>query len=428
MGPIVRTRRVLKLLISSEQPSYVRVSADLDSMTERVCGEPVVRMREKIMDRAGSSSVNLFGLDRIALRRELVRIGEAPFRADQVMQWVYRRGVDNFSSMTNLGMGLRERLESNFQVRLPEVVSDQVSLDGTRKWALRLPPRGGVPGATVETVYIPEDDRGTLCISSQAGCAMDCAFCSTAQGGFSYNMSAAEIIGQVWFAAKALGGNFQHEKVISNVVFMGMGEPLANYSNVLTSLRVLLDDFGFGLSKRRVTVSTSGLVPFMDRLASDVDTALAVSLHAPNDAIRDLLVPINRKYPLRTLMAACHRYLDKKDRKAHITFEYVMLDGVNDQKSHACELVRLIEGMPAKVNLIPFNTFRGAKFQSSSEEMTQRFADTLRRKGVVATIRRTRGADIDAACGQLVGRVQSRQARRLSDAQVTTRQEFNTIN
>lgn len=384
-------------------------------------------MLERITDRTGNPSVNLFGLDRIALRRELVRMGEAPFRADQIMQWIYRRGVDDFSSMTNLGAELRERLESGFQVRLPEVMADQVSRDGTRKWALRLASRGGIPGATVEAVYIPEDDRGTLCISSQAGCAMDCAFCSTAQGGFSYNMSAAEIVAQVWFAAKALGGNFQHDKIISNVVFMGMGEPLANYSNVLTALRVLLDDFGFGLSKRRVTVSTSGLVPFMDRLANDIDTALAVSLHAPNDAIRDSLVPINRKYPLRLLMAACRRYLEKKDRKAHITYEYVMLDGVNDQESHARELVGLLRGLPAKVNLIPFNTYKDARFQSSSEETIHRFADILRSKGVIATIRRTRGADIDAACGQLVGQIQSRQSRRLSEARVTPEQEFNTI-
>lgn len=395
-------------------------------MTERVSVGTSVLQRQT-EDWPGKPPVNLFGLDRVALRREFIRMGEAPFRADQVMQWVYRRGVDDFSAMSNLGKTLRERLAAYFEVRLPEVVAEQISTDGSRKWALRLAPRSGTPGAVVEAVYIPENGRGTLCISSQAGCAMDCTFCSTAQGGFSYNMSAAEIIAQVWFAAKTLGGNFQHDKIISNVVFMGMGEPLANYSNVITALRVLLDDFGFGLSKRRVTVSTSGLVPFMDRLAKDVDAALAVSLHAPNDAIRDVLVPINRKYPVRELMAACRRFLHEKDRKAHITYEYVMLDGVNDQEGHARELSGLLGGLPAKVNLIPFNSFPGARFRSSPEKVIRRFADILRGKGVIATIRRTRGDDIDAACGQLVGVVQSRQSHRLSDVQVTARREFNTI-
>jgi 23S rRNA (adenine2503-C2)-methyltransferase len=267
-------------------------------------------------------------------------------------------------------------------------------------------------------VYIPEANRGTLCISSQAGCAMDCSFCSTAQGGFSRNMSTAEIVAQVWFAAKTLGGDFQNERVISNVVFMGMGEPLANYGNVLAALKILLDDFGFGLSKRRVTVSTSGLVPFMDRLRGDVDTALAVSLHAPNDKLRDELVPINRKYPLAELIQACQRYTTGKDRKAHIVYEYVMLDGVNDLPEHARELARLLGGMSAKVNLIPFNPFPKALYKRSSPEAIQRFADILRAKRIVTTTRRTRGDDIDAACGQLVGKVQSRQKQRLGDIPV----------
>ena len=373
-------------------------------------GEAVVR--------DAAAPVNLFGLDRTALRAEFARMGEAPYRADQVMQWIYRRGVDDFDAMTNLGKDLRARLKRAFVIHPPELVTEQVSTDGTRKWVLRLESLEGKPETAIETVYIPEAGRGTLCISSQAGCAMDCSFCSTAQGGFSRNMNTAEIVAQVWFAAKTLGGDFQNEKVISNVVFMGMGEPLANYANVLTALRILLDDFGFGLSKRRVTVSTSGLVPFIDRLAADVDTALAISLHAPNDALRDTLVPINRKYPVAELIAACRRYVDGKDRKTHIVYEYVMLDGVNDQPEHARELARLLGGLPAKVNLIPFNPFPQAGYKRSPADVIQRFADILRAKGVMTTTRRTRGDDIDAACGQLVGRVQSRQKKRLGDIRV----------
>jgi 23S rRNA (adenine2503-C2)-methyltransferase len=295
-----------------------------------------------------------------------------------------------------------------------------LSADGTRKWVLRLPGPGGAeaPAMAIETVYIPETNRGTLCISSQVGCAMDCSFCSTAHQGFSRNMSTAEIVAQVWFAAKTLGGDFQQERVISNVVFMGMGEPLANYGSLLPALNILLDDFGFGLSKRKVTVSTSGLVPFIDRLRDDVDTALAVSLHAPDDALRNELVPINRKYPIAELMEACRRYTGGKDRKTHIVYEYVMLDGVNDHPEQARALARLLSGMPAKVNLIPFNPFPKTRYRRSSAEAIDRFAQLLRGKGIMTTTRRTRGDDIDAACGQLVGRVQSRQKQRLRDIPV----------
>ena len=361
-------------------------------------------------DTAVSPRMNLFGLDRAALRAEFERRGEKPFRADQIMHWIYRRGVDDFAAMTNIGKELRARLSEHFEIRLPELVAEQLSKDGTRKWVLRLP-----EGQAIETVYIPEDDRGTLCISSQVGCAMDCTFCSTAQQGFSRNMSTAEIIAQVWFAAKTLGCNFQTDRKISNVVFMGMGEPLANYNAVLPAINILLDESGFGLSKRRVTVSTSGLVPFMDRLRGDVDTALAVSLHAPNDALRSQIVPINRKYPISELLAACRRYTDGKDRKAHIIYEYVMLDGVNDQPEHARELARLLGGMPAKVNLIPFNPFPNTEFRRSPEPRIRAFAEILRSKRVLTMIRKTRGDDIDAACGQLVGRVESRQKQRLRD-------------
>lgn len=369
--------------------------------------------------------VNLFGLDREALRALFVERGEKPFRADQVMQWIYRRGLADFDGMSNVAKDLRERMKQWFTIRTPELVTEQTSADGTRKWVLRLD-----GGNAVETVYIPEADRGTLCISSQVGCAMDCSFCSTGKQGFNRNMTTAEIIAQVWFAAKALGGDFQTDwkgadapaeqpgRVISNIVFMGMGEPLANYQPVVTAIRILLDDFGFGLSKRRVTVSTSGLVPFIDRLRDDVDVALAVSLHAPNDALRDRLVPINRKYPLADLMEACRRYTVGKERKAHIVYEYVMLEGVNDSLAHAKELARLIGDMPAKINLIPFNPFPQAGYKRSPQPVVRAFAEYLRSRRIVCTTRKTRGDDIDAACGQLVGEVMNKQKQKLGDIAV----------
>ena len=354
-------------------------------------------------------TVNLFGLDRAALRALFAERGEKPFRADQVMQWIYRRGLDDFDGMTNIAKDLREKMKVWFSIETPELLAEQTSTDGTRKWVLRL-----AGGNAVESVFIPEADRGTLCISSQVGCAMDCSFCSTGKQGFNRNMTAAEIIAQVWFVAKALGSDFQNERVISNVVFMGMGEPLANYQPVVTAIRILLDDFGFGLSKRRVTVSTSGLVPFIDRLREEVDVALAVSLHAPNDDLRDELVPINRKYPLGELMDACHRYTQGKGPKALIVYEYVMLDGVNDSLGHAKELARLLGNLPAKVNLIPFNPFPKAGYKRSPSERIRTFAEYLRGRDIVCTTRKTRGDDIDAACGQLVGEVMSKQKNRLS--------------
>jgi len=356
-----------------------------------------------------AAPLNLFGLDREQLRACFAEAGEKPFRADQVMHWIYRRGEGGFDGMSNVSKELRGKLAERFEIRTPELVTEQVSQDGTRKWVLRLD-----GGNAIETVYIPEEGRATLCISSQVGCAMDCSFCSTAQQGLNRNMTTAEIIAQVWFAARTLGGDFQNDRVISNVVFMGMGEPLANYGAVLPAIRILLDDFGFGLSKRKVTVSTSGLVPFMDRLRSDVDTALAVSLHAPNDELRDQLVPINRKYPIAELLDACRRYTDGKDRKTHIVYEYVMLDGINDSPALAKDLARLLSGLPAKVNLIPFNPFPGAPYRRSKPETIRAFGEILRAKRIIATTRKTRGDDIDAACGQLVGRVQSRQKNRLS--------------
>jgi len=366
---------------------------------------------------AGAQPLNLFGFDRARLREEFARLGEAAYRADQAMLWIYRRGVADFARMSNLSRSLRERLAERFVIAPPRMVAERISADGTRKWLLNVGGAARGPAA-IETVYIPERGRGTLCISSQAGCAMDCSFCATGAQGFARNLSAAEIVAQVWFAARALGADFQNEKLISNVVFMGMGEPLANYANVLAALRILLDDFGFGLSKRRVTVSTSGLVPYIDRLREDCDTALAVSLHAPDDALRDELVPINRKYPLAELMAACRRYVESKPRKAHVLFEYVMLDGVNDRPEQARALARLLAGLPAKVNLIPFNPFPHTRYRRSPPEAIERFAEILRGKDILTTVRRTRGDDISAACGQLAGQIVSRQSKRLGEIPV----------
>ena len=366
------------------------------------------------MNASANNKTNLFGLDRQALRGLFAEMGEAGYRADQVMQWIYRRGVSSFAEMSNLGKALRARLEERFEIVTPQLIAEQESEDGTRKWVLQV---GGAQSTqAIETVFIPEANRGTLCISSQIGCAMDCSFCSTATQGFSRNLSTAEIVAQVWFAAKTLGGNFQNERVISNVVFMGMGEPLANFNNVTPALNILMDDFGFGLSKRRVTISTSGLVPFMDRLAERADTALAVSLHAPNDVLRDELVPINKKYPIAELMAACRRYVQGRDRKFQVVFEYVMLDQVNDHPQHARELAKLLGDLPAKVNLIPFNPYPGTPYKRSSAERIDNFYRILRKARILTTVRKTRGDDIDAACGQLVGRVQNRQRQRLGSA------------
>ncbi len=352
---------------------------------------------------------NLFGLDRAALKAFFVDMDEKPFRADQVMRWIYGHGVDDFDAMTNIAKGLRERLSRVAEVRLPELVEGQTSADGTRKWLLQVD-----SGNSVETVFIPEAQRGTLCISSQVGCAMDCSFCATGQQGFNRNLSAAEIIGQVWFAARTLA-NASPEQAITNVVFMGMGEPLANFEAVVTAINILLDPFGYGLSKRRVTVSTSGLVPFIDRLRERCDVALAVSLHAPADALRDELVPINRKYPLDELTGACRRYVQGRDRRMHITFEYVLLAGINDDVRQARQLVGLLSGIPSKVNLIPFNPFDGTSYRRPDADAIARFQNVLVKAGILTTVRRTRGDDIDAACGQLAGRVQDRQKRRFRD-------------
>ena len=334
--------------------------------------------------------------------------GEKKFRATQLFRWIHQRGMSNFDDMSDLAKVMREKLKANAHVAAMPILSQQISKDGTIKWLFDV---GG--GDAVETVFIPEDDRGTLCVSSQAGCAVGCRFCSTGHQGFSRNLSTAEILAQLWFAEHFLRQHLgQSERVISNVVMMGMGEPLQNYAALIPSLKAMLDDHGYGLSRRRVTVSTSGVVPMMTRLSQDCAVALAVSLHAPNDALRDNLVPLNRKYPLDELLAECTLYLNKAPRD-FITFEYCMLKGVNDQLSHAQELVALIhkhaaQGLRCKFNLIPFNPFKESGLFRSEDATVEKFASVLIQAGFVTTIRKTRGDDIDAACGQLAGDVKDR--------------------
>ena len=351
--------------------------------------------------------VNLLGLPRTELEAFCAALGSKPFRARQLMNWLYKRGCNRFEDMSDLAREFRALLSERAELTLPEIVTEQRAGDGTRKWLLRAD-----AAQAFEMVYIPETDRGTLCISSQVGCALDCAFCATAQQGFNRNLSTAEIVGQVWLANRELGFEPGGERIITNVVLMGMGEPLANFRNVMPALRIFLDDLGFDLSRRRVTLSTSGLVPQIYRLAQEINVALAVSLHAPDDALRSQLVPINRLHPIAELLAACWHYIDEQNGRS-VTFEYVMLDRVNDSPAQAQALARLLAGHPAKVNLIPFNPFPGTQFRRSSEAAISQFRDLLLRGGVMATVRRTRGDDIDAACGQLVGRVTDRTVVRL---------------
>lgn len=345
---------------------------------------------------------NLLDFDLAALVEWCDARGEKAFRARQLSRWIHQEGVSDFHAMTDLAKSLREKLVVQACVQPPAVLRDHVSADGTRKWLLDVG-----QGNAIESVFIPETGRGTLCISTQAGCAVNCRFCSTGHQGFNRNLSVAEIIGQLWWANRALGANAGGERVISNVVLMGMGEPLLNYDNTLAALRLMLDDHAYGLSRRRVTLSTSGVVPMMDRLGQDCPVALAVSLHAPNDALRDVLVPLNRKYPLRELMAACQRYLEFAPRD-FVTFEYVMLDGVNDSEAHAKELIALVSEIHCKFNLIPFNPFPDSGLKRSGSPRIKAFAAQLMDAGVVTTVRKTRGDDIDAACGQLAGEVQDR--------------------
>ena len=365
-------------------------------------------------------SVNLLGLDPEALEAFCAGLGEKPYRARQLLRWIHQNGVADFGAMTDISRPLRERLAACASIAAPAVLRDSTAGDGTRKWLLDVG-----AGNAIETVFIPETHRGTLCISSQAGCALECSFCSTGRQGFNRNLSTAEIIGQMWLASRALrshgartpqdagaspGEETAVDRPVSNVVMMGMGEPLANFENVVAALRLMLDDFSYGLSRRRVTVSTAGLVPGIDRLRAECPVALAVSLHAPNDALRDELVPINRKYPIRELLAACLRYIEKAPRDS-VMFEYIMLSGVNDSVAQARELAALVKDVPCKINLIPFNPVEGIPYERSAVEAIARFRDVLMQAGLIATIRKTRGDDIDAACGQLAGRVQDRTRR-----------------
>ncbi len=351
--------------------------------------------------------VNLLGLDKAGLEAFVGELGNKPFRARQLMNWLYKRGESDISAMTDLAKDFRAQLLERAEVKLPEIVKVQVASDGTRKWLL-----SGGNGQAFEMVYIPEEDRGTLCISSQVGCVLDCSFCSTAQQGFNRNLTTAEIVGQVFLANRELGWTVGENRIITNIVLMGMGEPLANFRNVIPAIRVFLDDLGFDISRRRVTLSTSGLVPQIYKLAEEVNCALAVSLHAPNDELRSEIVPINRKHNIAELLEACWHYLDEQNGRS-VTFEYVMLDGVNDQPEHARELAKLLRGKPAKLNLIPFNPFPGTTYRRSPAEAIVRFRDELNERGIIATIRKTRGDDIDAACGQLAGQVTDRTTVRL---------------
>ncbi|OML00894.1 bifunctional tRNA (adenosine(37)-C2)-methyltransferase TrmG/ribosomal RNA large subunit methyltransferase RlmN [Yersinia pestis] len=356
-----------------------------------------------------TSKINLLDLNRQQMREFFAEMGEKPFRADQVMKWMYHYCYDDFEQMTDINKGLRAKLQRVAEIRAPEVAEEQRSVDGTIKWAIK------VGDQQVETVYIPEADRATLCVSSQVGCALECKFCSTAQQGFNRNLRVSEIIGQVWRAAKIIGSlKSTGTRPITNVVMMGMGEPLLNLNNVVPAMDIMMDDFGFGLSKRRVTLSTSGVVPALDKLGDMIDVALAISLHAPTDDIRDEIVPINRKYNIETFLAAVRRYLDKsKANGGRGTVEYVILDHINDSTEQAHQLAECLKDTPCKINLIPWNPFPGAPYGRSSNSRVDRFSKVLMEYGFTTIVRKTRGDDIDAACGQLAGEVIDRTKRTL---------------
>jgi 23S rRNA (adenine2503-C2)-methyltransferase len=359
---------------------------------------------------------NLLNFNQQQLASYFVGIGEKPFRAKQMMHWLYRYGITDLNQMTDIAKVLREKLGNETSFTLPDVQKELISDDGTRKWLVGANNQKDGTSSSVETVFIPEDDRGTLCISSQVGCALECTFCSTGRQGFNRNLSVSEIIGQLWIANNSLRQSDGYDmllpgdRIISNVVMMGMGEPLANYNNVVTAMQIMLDDHAYGLSRRRVTLSTSGLVPQMDKLKEDCPVALAVSLHAPNDKLRDEIVPINKKHPLKELMAACNRYLVKAPRD-FVTFEYVMLDGINDTVEHAHQLVGLVQHVNCKFNLIPFNPFPNSGYGTSTPNHIRIFRDILTNAGYIVTVRKTRGEDIDAACGQLAGKVLDKTTR-----------------
>jgi 23S rRNA (adenine2503-C2)-methyltransferase len=372
---------------------------------------------------AAEKKINLLDLTREGMRELFVSWGEKPFRGDQVMKWIYHFGIDNFDEMSNLNKKIKAKLHATCEIKAPEISIKQVATDGTIKYALLLE-----GGQEVETVWIPDKDRATLCVSSQVGCALECTFCSTAQQGFNRNLKVSEIIGQVWRVAKDIGLNGDSTKrPVTNVVMMGMGEPLLNINNVVPAMELMMDDWAFGLSKRRVTLSTSGVVPALDILKEKIDVALAISLHAPNNELRDVLVPINKKYPIEEFLAACRRYIDGSKANKDITIEYVMLQGINDSTDQAHELVKVLKNTPSKINLIPFNPFPGNEYTRSSNSRIDRFSKVLQAAGLTCIVRRTRGDDIDAACGQLVGDVVDRTKRVMKkkqrdDHQITVNQ------
>lgn len=354
----------------------------------------------------GSEKVNLLDLDQQGLKDFFNDIEEKPFRASQIMKWIYHEGIVDFQDMTNLSKVLRNKLAELAEIRLPEMIMEQPSADGTRKWILKMP-----DGNQIESVFIPQKGRGTLCVSSQVGCTLNCTFCSTATQGFNRNLTTGEIVGQVVFANRALG--IPKNKAVlpvTNVVMMGMGEPLMNFDNVIRAMAIMNDDIGCGISRRRITLSTSGVVPQMIKMRDVCDVSLAVSLHAPNDELRNELVPINKKYPINVLLDACYHYVEGKPRR-RVTFEYIMIDGVNDTLQHARQLARILERVPAKINLIPFNPFPQSNYKRSTPEAIQAFQDSLIAAGYTTIVRKTRGDDIDAACGQLVGKVHDRTRR-----------------
>jgi len=354
-------------------------------------------------------------MDLESLKAFFVEIDEKPFRATQLMKWIHQFGEADFDLMTNVSKTLRETLKGIAWIHVPEIVTEQNSSDGTKKWLLRLE-----DGNCIETVFIPEDNRGTLCVSSQVGCALDCGFCSTAKQGFNRNLSSAEIISQVWVANKALGKTPKGERKITNVVLMGMGEPLLNYDNVTQAVNIMLEDNAYGLSKRRVTISTAGVVPALKKLRESCDVSLAISLHAANNSLRDQLVPLNKKYPIEELIEACRIYFEGDIKKKHFTIEYVMLDKLNDSPEHAKQLIRLLKGIPCKINLIPFNPFPETDYKCSSKQTIDRFRNILHNSGLVTVTRKTRGDDIDAACGQLAGKVRDKTKRQLNINRGTT--------